>query len=100
MSERSLSDFPRLAGARQLPCPCPQGDFCGATSRRSARAPTAALVHVTMDGEELINIRAPCPSASGTLCPDNAHPSHRLLLCDPALGLPLGKGRWPVLPGT
>lgn len=93
MSERSLSDFPRLAGARQLPCPCPRGDFRGTASRRSAQDPTAALIRVPVDGEEQITIRVLSPSASGTLRPGSPGPSHCLLLRNPALGLPLGKGR-------
>ena len=64
------------------------------------RAPTAALIHVPADGEEQTAIRALSPSASGALYPSSPGPSHRLLLCHPALGLPLGKGRWPALLGT
>lgn len=44
------------------------------------------------------------PSASGALHLGSPGPSHHLMLCDPTLGLPLGKGGWSVLlwthPGT
>lgn len=99
MSKQSLSDFPRLAGARQPPCPCPRGDFHGTASRRLAQVPTASLIHIPVDGEEQITIRALSPSASGALRLGSPGPSHHLLLCDPALGLALGKGRWPALLG-
>ena len=100
MSEQSLSDFPRLAGAWHPPCPCPQGYFCGTTSRRLAWAPTAALIHVPTDSEEKITSCALSASASSALCLGSPGPSHHLLLGDPALGLPLGKGRWSALLGT